>query len=89
MVYMLAQTHVCLDKSLCLFGLNVLVATGIQFVNASIEPLEQGHGCEAMDRQEPLVTTVENCALMLFALLPPLLYGHHCVFSSVDMKRSK
>lgn len=54
---MLAQTFIYLEESVCTFGLDALVATGIQFVNTCIEALERREDCEATDRQEPLVTT--------------------------------
>lgn len=85
MVYTLAQATIYREESLCPLGLDGLVATGIQFVNTCIEPLGQRQGCEA-DRSH-WSPQFENGALMLFTpLLPPLLYGYHCVFSGVDMK---
>lgn len=54
----LARAAIYLEESLCPFGLDILVATGIQFVNTCIEPPGQRRCCEATDRQEPLVTTV-------------------------------
>lgn len=54
----LARVTIYLEESLCPFGLDILVATGIQFVNTCIEPPGLRQCCEATDRQEPLVTTV-------------------------------
>lgn len=67
-VHVFALATIYIEESLCLFGLDILVATGIQFVNTCIEPLGQRQCWADRSHWSP---QFEHGALKLLAPLPP------------------
>lgn len=89
-VYLLVKVTIYLEESMCLFGQNGSVATGIQFVNTCIQPLVQKARLRPRTSRSHWSPQIENGGLTLFAPQPPpLLYDHCSVISCGDMRQKQ